>query len=412
MAQPRAVITGLGILSPLGNDVASNWENIKAGKSGIAPITGFDTTAYATRFGGQLKDFSADEFIERKDLRRMDAFSVYSTVAATQALEDAGIKPFPANPERYAVYIGSGIGGIDTIYHNSAALMSKGPRKVSPFFVPNGIINMASGNLSIRYGFKGANLGLATACTTGTHSIGLGMRAILYGEADLVVVGGSEAPVNPLGLAGFTAARSLSTRNDAPQQASRPWDKERDGFVLSEGAGIMVLEEFEHARARGARIYAEVKGFGMSGDAHHITAPPEQGEGAALAMMAALKDAQYNPEDIQYINAHGTSTSLGDLAEVRAIKKVFASHSSKLAISSTKSMVGHLLGASGAVEAIYSILAMQDNLLPPTINLDQPEDECDLNFVPHQAQETDVNAVLSNSFGFGGTNASLVLGRV
>ena len=410
--QPRAVITGMGILSPLGNDVASNWKNIKAGKSGIAPITGFDVTAYATRFGGQLKDFSSDQVIEPSDLRRMDTFSVYSTVAAVQALEDAGIKPFPANPERYAVYIGSGIGGIDTIYRNSQALMSKGPRRVSPFFVPNGIINMASGNLSIRYGFRGANLGFATACTTGTHSIGLGMRAILYGEADVVVVGGTEAPVNPLGLAGFTAARSLSTRNVAPTQASRPWDQNRDGFVLSEGAGILILEDFEHARARGAHIYAEVKGFGMSGDAHHITAPPEDGEGAALAMAAALRDAECNPEDIQYINAHGTSTSLGDIAEIRAIKKVFASHSYRLAISSTKSMVGHLLGASGAVEAIYSILAMKDSLAPPTINLDRPEEECDLNLVPHHAQEAKINMALSNSFGFGGTNASLVFSQI
>ena len=398
----------MGILSPLGNDVSTNWENIKAGHSGIAPITGFDAAGYGTRFAGQLKDFSSEGIVDAKDLRRMDPFSVYSTVAAFQALEDAGIKPFPDNPERYAVYIGSGIGGIGTIHINSVNLHSKGPRKVSPFFVPNGIINMASGNLSIRYGFQGANLGFATACTTGTHSIGFGMRAIVYGDADVVVVGGAEAPVNPLGLSGFTASRSLSTRNDAPQEASRPWDKNRDGFVLSEGAGIMVLEEYEHACARDVHIYGEVKGFGMSGDAYHITAPPQNGKGATLAMNAALEDARLNPQDIQYINAHGTSTLLGDLAEVRAIKNVFASHSSQLAISSTKSMVGHLLGASGAIEAIYTILALQENIAPPTINLNEPDEECDLDLVPNEARELKIDKALSNSFGFGGTNASLV----
>ena len=412
MSRRRAVVTGLGMLSPLGNDVASNWENITAGKSGIAPITGFDTASYGTRFGGQLKNFSSEGILDKKDLRRFDAFSEYSLVAAVEGLEDAGISPFPANPERYAVYIGSGIGGIDTIYQNATALSTKGPRRVSPFFVPNGIINMASGNLSIRYGFQGGNLGFATACTTGTHSIGMGMRSILYGEADVVVVGGSEAPVNPLGLAGFTAARSLSTRNDAPEEASRPWDKERDGFVLSEGAGILILEEYEHARARGARIYAEMKGFGMSGDAHHITAPPEDGRGAALAMKAALADARLAPEDIHYINAHGTSTSLGDIAEVRAIKNIFAAHAHKMPVSSTKSMIGHLLGASGAVEAIYSILAIQDNIAPPTINLQEPDGECDLDFVPQRAREVKIDRVLSNSFGFGGTNASIIFSRL
>lgn len=400
------------MLSPLGNDVASNWESIRAGKSGIAPIIGFDTTDYGTRFGGELKNFSSEGIIERKDLRRLDAFSEYGLVAAVQGLEDAGISPFPAHPERYAVYIGSGIGGIDTIYRNSAALLTKGPRRVSPFFVSNGIINMVSGNLSIRYGFQGGNLGFATACTTGTHSIGLGMRAILYGEADVVVVGGAEAPVNPLGLAGFTASRSLSTRNDAPQEASRPWDKDRDGFVLSEGAGILILEEYEHARARDARIYAEVKGFGMSADAHHITAPPENGDGAAFSMKAALDDAQMAPQDIQYINAHGTSTTLGDLAEVRAIKNIFATHANKLSISSTKSMIGHLLGASGAVEAIYSILAIQSNLAPPTINLQEPDEDCDLDFVPQHSKEMKIDRVLSNSFGFGGTNASIIFSRL
>lgn len=412
MSRRRAVVTGLGMLSPLGNDVASNWESIRAGKSGIAPIIGFDTTDYGTRFGGELKNFSSEGIIERKDLRRLDAFSEYGLVAAVQGLEDAGISPFPAHPERYAVYIGSGIGGIDTIYRNSAALLTKGPRRVSPFFVSNGIINMVSGNLSIRYGFQGGNLGFATACTTGTHSIGLGMRAILYGEADVVVVGGAEAPVNPLGLAGFTASRSLSTRNDAPQEASRPWDKDRDGFVLSEGAGILILEEYEHARARDARIYAEVKGFGMSADAHHITAPPENGDGAAFSMKAALDDAQMAPQDIQYINAHGTSTTLGDLAEVRAIKNIFATHANKLSISSTKSMIGHLLGASGAVEAIYSILAIQSNLAPPTINLQEPDEDCDLDFVPQHSKEMKIDRVLSNSFGFGGTNASIIFSRL
>ena len=412
MTQRRVVITGLGMVSPLGNDVKSNWDALTKGTSGIDTISGFDISSCATTFAGQLKGFSADGIVEPKDQRRLDIFIVYSTVAAFQALQDAGISPNPTNAARIAIYIGSGIGGIDTIYETSNTLTQKGYSRVSPFFVPGNIINMAAGLISIKYGLRGPSIAVGTACTTGTHSIGLGYRSIAYGEVDMAVTGGSEAPVNPLGLAGFMATKAISTRNDAPQRASRPWDKGRDGFVLGEGAGILVLEEYEHAKKRNANIYAEITGFGMSSDAHHITAPPEDGSGAALSMQNALHDASVNSADIQYINAHGTSTMLGDLAEVRAIKSVFGSDASSSAISSTKSMTGHLLGAAGAIEAIYTILTIKEGAVPPTINLDEPDVECDLDFIPHTARELKVDKALSNSFGFGGTNASLIFSRV
>ena len=399
------------MVSPLGNDIASNWDALIHGRSGIKLIDRFDTTQFSTKIAGQLEDFSHAGIIDSKEARRTDTFIQYALVAGAQAVRDAGLEQMRDAPERYAVYIGSGIGGIGTIEQTVRTLHTQGPRRVSPFFIPSSIINMASGALSIRYGFKGPNIGVATACTTATHSIGLGMNSIVLGEADVAIVGGAEAPVTPLGLAGFVAARSLSARNDAPQQASRPWDKDRDGFVLSEGAGVLVLEEYERARKRQANIYAELLGFGMSADAWHITAPPSDGGGALLAMQAVLKQARLNPTQISHINAHGTSTRLGDLAEVRAIKNTFGAHASKIAVSSTKSMTGHLLGAAGAVESIYSVLAIKEQIAPPTINLDQPDDECDLDFVAGEARPLNIATVLTNSFGFGGTNGSLIFGR-
>lgn len=412
MKKRRVVITGLGIVSPLGNDVKSNWVAIANGKSGIAPICGFDTTQCSTTFAGQLSDFTATGTMEAKDIRRMDIFIVYGVVAAAQALEDAGISPNPKNAERIAIYMGSGIGGIDTIHNTSATLIGKGYSRISPFFVPSSIINMTAGIISIKYGIKGPSIAVGTACTTGTHSIGLGYRSIAYGEVDMAVTGGSEAPVNPLGLGGFMAARALSTRNANPEKASRPWDKGRDGFVLSEGAGVLLLEEYEHANKRNANIYAEIVGFGMSSDAFHITAPPDDGKGAALAMKNALNDATLGTSDIDYINAHGTSTMLGDLAEVRAVKSIFGATAPRLAISSTKSMTGHLLGAAGAVEAIYTVLAIKEGVAPPTINLDEPDEECDLDFIANTARSLKIDKALSNSFGFGGTNASIIFSRV
>lgn len=412
MAERRVVITGLGMLSPLGNDVASSWEGIKAGRSGIAPIDRFDATGYNTRIGGAVRDLDFESYLSPKDARKMDAFLQYGFIAAQQAIEDSGLTKFEQlDKERVGVAIGSGIGGLEFIEKNVIALHESGPRKVSPFFVPATVINMVGGNVAIRFGFQGPNIAITTACTTGTHNIGYAARTIVYGDADVMLAGGAEMATTKTGIAAFSAARALSTRNDEPERASRPWDKDRDGFVLSDGAGVMVLEELEHALKRGATIYGEVIGFGMSDDAHHITSPPESGEGAQRAMRNAIRDAGINPSDIQYINAHGTSTQVGDIAEVAAVKKVFGDHAYKLAVSSTKSMTGHLLGAAGAVEAIFSLLAIRDGVLPPTINLDNPDVGCDLDFVANECRKGDVRVALSNSFGFGGTNGTLIFSR-
>jgi len=398
------------MLSPLGNSVDETWQGIIEGKSGIGHITRFDAEGFNVKIGGEIKDLDVTEYIERKEARRMDAFMQYGLISAMQAVTDAGIDQLTAEQKlRTGVAMGSGIGGIETIESVRDTFMKSGPRKVSPFFVPSAIINMVSGNVSIKYGFKGPNIALVTACTTGTHNIGYAARTIAYGDADVMLCGGSEMATSPIAMAGFANARALSsTHNEEPEKASRPWDKGRDGFVLSDGAGAIVLEEYEHAKARGANIYAELVGFGMSGDAHHITSPIEDGSGARISMENALKDAGMAPADIDYINAHGTSTPLGDVAECKAVKDLFGEHSDKLLVSSTKSMIGHLLGAAGAVEAIFSILAIRDNIAPPTINLDDPEDGCDLDFVAHKARSTPINVALSNSFGFGGTNGTLI----
>ncbi|QEY58119.1 beta-ketoacyl-ACP synthase II [Pseudomonas sp. C27(2019)] len=411
MSRRRVVVTGMGMLSPLGVDVAQSWTGILAGKSGINMIEHINVDAFATRFGGSVKNFDIEQYMPLKDARRLDLFIQYGLAAGLQAIQDSGLEVTDANRERIGVVMGSGIGGLTNIENTSKTLFEQGPRRISPFFVPGSIINMISGVLSIQLGLQGPNYAVATACTTGTHCIGMAARNIAYGEADVMLAGGAEMAACGLGLGGFAASRALSTRNDNPQAASRPWDVDRDGFVLSDGAGTLVLEELEHAKARGASIYAEVAGFGMSADAYHMTSPPEQGDGAARCMTNALRDAGMNPDQVQYVNAHGTSTSAGDLAEVNAIKSVFAEHAQALAVSSTKSMTGHLLGAAGAVEAIFSILALRDQVAPATINLDQPSEGCDLNLVPHHAQAMKIDAVLSNSFGFGGTNGSLLLRR-
>lgn len=412
MTSRRVVITGLGMLTPLGADVASTWEGIKAGKSGIRNIEHFDTEPFATRFAGLVPEFDISEYLSPKDARKMDLFVQYGLVAAIQAVRDAGLDMEKENAERVGAAFGSGIGGLTNIEDNHRKLLDSGPRKLSPFFVPGTIINMIAGNLAIMYGMKGPNFATVTACTTGTHNIGFAAQQITLGQADVMVAGGAEKASSPLGVGGFAAARALSTRNDDPQAASRPWDKDRDGFVLADGAGAVVLEEYEHAKARGATIYAELVGFGMSDDAYHITSPAEGGDGARRAMGNALRNAGVEPEQVDYINAHGTSTQMGDLAEAMAVKTLFGDHAYKLAVSSTKSMVGHLLGAAGAVEAIFSILAMRDSVAPPTINLDNPDEGCDLNFVANQAQERIINYALSNSFGFGGTNGTLLFKKV
>lgn len=412
MPRRRVVVTGLGLVTPVGNTVKESWANILAGKSGIAPIEHFDTSGFNTRFGGSVKDFDISPYLNPKDARKMDLFIQYGIAAGSQALDDAGIECGEHNAHRIGVAIGSGIGGLPMIEHNHNALHKGGARRISPFFVPGSIINMIAGNLAIQHGFRGPNIAITTACTTGTHNIGYGARTIAYGDADVMLCGGSEMATTPLGLGGFSAARALSTRNDDPEAASRPWDRDRDGFVLSDGAGVLVLEEYEHARRRGATIYAEVKGFGMSDDAHHMTAPPEDGSGAAMAMSNAIRDAEIDPSQIGYINAHGTSTPTGDLAESRAVERVMGSAAASVAVSSTKSMIGHLLGAAGAVEAIFSVLALRDQVVPPTINLDNPQEGCVLDYVPHTAREMHIDYALSNSFGFGGTNGSLVFGRV
>ena len=407
----RIAVTGLGLLTPVGNDVMSSWSAIRAGKSGIKPIETFDVSEFSTRFGGALQAFDRDKYLPAKEARRMDEFMHYGIAAGIQALEDSRLQEDGFEAERFGVAVGSGIGGITTIEDTALQIKESGPRKVTPFFVPGSIINMISGTLSIRFGLKGPNIAIVTACTTGTHNIGLAANMISNDQADIMLVGGAEMATSPVGLGGFCAARALSTRNDEPERASRPWDKDRDGFVLSDGAGVMVIEEMEHAKARGARIYAELVGFGMSGDAYHMTAPSEGGEGAARCMKNALKSADMSINDIDYINAHGTSTIAGDVAESEAIKQVFGAEAYNLCVSSTKSMIGHLLGASGAAEAIVSVLTLHDQVITPTINLDDPEDGCDLDYVPHEAREQTVNAVLTNSFGFGGTNGSLIFRR-
>ncbi len=400
------------MVGPLGNTLDENWTAVLAGTSGVAPIETFDVSAFSTRFAATVKDFDPTPYMPAKEARKMDMFLQYGMVAGIQAIEDSGLEMSESDAPRVGACIGSGMGGIQAIENNAMLIAEKGPRRVSPFFVPGAIINMVAGNLSIKYGMKGPNLSTTTACTTGTHAIGLGMRTIQYGDADVMVCGGAEMVTTPVGLGGFCAARALSTRNDDPQGASRPWDSDRDGFVLGEGAGVLVLEEYERARARGAKIYAELSGFGMSGDAHHITSPPEDGAGAALSMQNALGDAGLSAGDVQYINAHGTSTPLGDKAEIKAVHSVFGNAADSLAVSSTKSMTGHLLGAAGAIEAIFSVQAIREQVAPPTINLDNPDEDCrGINLVPFEAQKMDIDAVLSNSFGFGGTNGSLIFRR-
>jgi 3-oxoacyl-[acyl-carrier-protein] synthase II len=409
LAKRRVVITGLGIVSPVGSSIESAWDNVINGRSGIGPVTRFDVSAFPVRFGGAVQGFTAEDYLTPKDLRKMDPFMHYGFASAAQALKDSGLTVTEENSPRIGVAMGAGIGGLHTIEENyEKYLDAKSPKKISPFFVPGSIINMISGHVSIQFNLKGPNIATVTACTTSTHSIGIAARLIQYGDADVMIAGAGEMATTPLGLGSFCQARALSTRNDNPQAASRPWDSDRDGFVLADGAGALLLEEYEHAKARGARIYAEFVGFGMSGDAHHITAPPENGEGARQAMAAALKDAQLNPQDVQYVNAHATSTELGDRAETVAMKRCFGDHAYKMAVSSTKSMTGHLLGAAGAVEAIFSILAIRDQIIPPTINLENPSPDCDLDYVPLTARKAAVKVALSNSFGFGGTNGSLI----
>lgn len=408
----RVVITGLGLVTPLGNSVDTSWQAIKEGRSGINLLDQFDTSEFSTRFGGSIKNFDCSPYLNAKEARRMDIFIQYGLAAGVQAVTDSGLLDGDLDYERVGVAIGSGIGGINSIEETSTLVRTSGPRKISPFFVPGSIINMLGGTLSIRYNFQGPNIAITTACTTGTHNIGVAANMICSGQADVMLAGGAEMATSPVGLGGFCAARALSSRNDDPQRASRPWDKDRDGFVLSDGAGIMVLEEYEHAKKRGAKIYAELAGFGMSGDAYHITSPSEGGKGAALCMRNALASAGVNPEQVHYINAHGTSTLAGDVAETQAIKSVFGDYSQRLAVSSSKSMIGHLLGASGAVEAIICALSIRDQVVTPTINLDKPDEECDLDYVPHHSRDTRIDVAVSNSFGFGGTNGSLVFKRL
>jgi 3-oxoacyl-[acyl-carrier-protein] synthase II len=412
VSKRRVVVTGLGLVSPVGSTVQSAWDAIVRGKSGIGPLTRFDVSAFPVRFGGQVRDFDVNQYLQPKEARRMDEFMHYGVAAGVQAVTDSGIDFSKTDPTRCGAVCGAGIGGLWTIETEYGEyLKAQSPRKISPFFVPATIINMIAGHLSIRYGLKGPNLGVVTACTTSTHAIGLGMRTIQYGDADVMVAGGGEMATTRCGLGSFGQAKALSTRNEAPAEASRPWDRDRDGFVLSDGGGAVLLEELEYARRRGARIYAELVGFGMSGDAHHITAPPEDGEGARIAMVNALRDAGLNPDQVQYINAHATSTPLGDKAETVALKRAFGEAAPRIAVSSTKSMTGHLLGAAGVVEAIFSVLAIRDGVAPPTINYRTPDPECDLDYVPNTARRMKIDVSLSNSFGFGGTNGSVIFRR-
>jgi len=412
LSKRRVVVTGLGVISPIGNTVDDAWASLMAGKSGIVRITRFDASAFATQIAGEVKGFDVTAYLSAKEARRMDVFIHYGLAAGIDAFQDAGIEVNDANRERIGVHIGSGIGGLPMIEETHKTYLAEGPRKISPFFIPSSIINMIAGHLSIHFGLQGPNLALVTACTTGTHAIGESARLIERGEADVMIAGGSESTVCPLAIGGFGAARALSTRNDDPAAASRPWDKDRDGFVLGEGAGVMVLEEYEHARARGARIYCELIGYGKGADAYHMTAPTEDGSGAARCMNAALRDAGINPEQVDYINAHGTSTQLGDVAETRAVKTTFGDHARKLMVSSTKSMTGHLLGAAGGVEAVFTALTLARQAIPPTINLHEPDPECDLDYVPNAARDARIEIALSNSFGFGGTNGTLIFRRV
>ncbi len=412
MSKRRVVITGLGIVCPVGNTVDEAWTNIVAGKSGIATVDTFDTTGFPVTIGGAVKNFDVSKYLSPKEAKKMDPFIHYGIAAATQAIEDSGLEITEENAERIGITIGSGIGGLPGIEKGITALNKGGPRRISPFFVPSNIINMISGNLSVKFGIKGPNLAMVTACASGTHSIGDAARLIEYGDADVMITGGAEMATCPMGLGGFAAARALSTRNDDPQAASRPWDRDRDGFVLSDGAGIIVLEEYEHAKKRGARIYAEICGFGMSGDAYHMTLPSRGGEGASRCMNVAIKNAGLNPEQISFVNAHGTSTPAGDKAETDALKLSFGEHAYKIAMTSTKSMTGHLLGAAGGIEAVFTTLSLYHQIATPTINLDNPDPECDLDYVPHQARDMKIDYALSNSFGFGGTNGTLVFGRI
>jgi 3-oxoacyl-[acyl-carrier-protein] synthase II len=412
VSKRRVVVTGLGLITPLGNSVTETWSNIIAGKSGISTIDHFDTSEFPSRIGGSIRNFNAEDYIPRKDLKKMDPFIHYGFAAGIQAFEDSGLEITDSNAGRVGVAIGSGIGGLPGIEKGTRMLIDGGPRRVSPFYVPSNIINMISGNLSIKLGAKGPNFAIVTACSTGTHNIGDATRLIIHGDADVMIAGGAEMATSPTGLAGFANAKALSTRNDEPERASRPWDRDRDGFILSDGAGVMVLEEYEHARQRGANIYGEIIGYGLSGDAYHMTAPSTDGSGAMASMKNAINDAGINISDIDYINAHGTSTPAGDVVESNAIKNVFGQSSETVAISSTKSMLGHMLGAAGGVEAIFCLLAIRDQLAPPTINLENPDPECDLDYVPNVSREMKIDITLSNSFGFGGTNGSLVISRL
>ncbi|MBL4680067.1 MAG: beta-ketoacyl-ACP synthase II [Pseudomonadales bacterium] len=408
----RVVITGIGMISPLGASVDASWEGLLAGKSGIGPIKSFDTEGYNVRFGGAVPEFDMNEYISKKDARRMDGFIQFGLVTGIQAMLDSGLAVTDENRHRIGVAIGSGIGGIVTIENCHNILNARGPNKVTPFFVPSCIINMVAGQLSIKYGLQGPNIAITTACTTGTHNIGFAARMVAFGDADVMFAGGAEKSTSPTTMAGFAAMRALSTRNDEPELASRPWDKDRDGFVLSDGSAVLVVEEYEHAKARGAKIYCELAGFGMSADASHMTSPPEDGDGALRSMQNAMEDAGLNSEDIDYINAHGTSTPLGDVAETKAIKSLLGDDAKKVPVSSTKSMIGHLLGASGSVEAGICALVIRDQVAPPTINLDNPGEGCDLDYIPHTARQMNIGVALSNSFGFGGTNGSLIFKRI
>ncbi len=413
MSSRRVVVTGLGLISPVGNTVESGWDAVCNGRSGIGPVTGFDASQLATRIAGEIRDFEVTDYLTVQEARRYDTFVHYGLAASQDAMRQAGLigEHQGVDPERVGFAVGSGIGGISAIEKNMLIYRDKGARRISPFYIPGAIVNMISGILSIQYGYKGPNMAVVSACSTGTHSIGLAARMIKYGDADVMVAGGAEYATSPTSMAGFISAKAMSTRNDDPHAASRPWDRDRDGFVLANGAGTMVVEELEHARARGAEILGELIGFGMSGDAHHMTAPPADGEGAARCMEIALRDAGINREQVEYINAHGTSTGLGDRAESDAVKTVFGDHAQRLAVSSTKSMTGHMLGAAGGAEALFSVLAIRDGVIPPTINLDNPDEGCDLDYVPHVARETSIDIAMSNSFGFGGTNGTLIFSR-
>lgn len=414
MSKRRVVVTGLGIVSPVGSRLETAWDNIKAGRSGIARISPelFDASAFSVQIAGNVKDFNADEYIKPKDQKKMDTFIHYGIGAGVDAIHDSGLEVTEENAERIGVLMGSGIGGLDTIERNYTAYLNNGPRKISPFFVPASIINMVAGNLSIMFGLKGPNMSIVSACATATHSIGDAARMISYGDADVMIAGGAEMGSTPLGIGGFAAARALSTRNDNPEAASRPWDVDRDGFVLGDGAGVLVLEEYEFAKKRGARIYCELVGYGMSSDAYHMTSPSEGGEGAARCMLNAMRDAGLDATAIDYINAHGTSTPAGDKAETMAAKRALGDHAYKVAVSSTKSMTGHLLGAAGGIEAVFSVLAIRDQVLPPTINLQNQDPACDLDYVPNIARDAAVNVAMSNSFGFGGTNGTLIFKKI